>query len=106
VTLTTVGYGDMTPKTPLGQGLATLVMITGYSVIAVPTGIFTAELASAMRPERLQRTCPNCRKEQHEPDAAFRSRCGDALFPRVPEPIPRAEGEKTARLTPPAQRGE
>ncbi|MBE0737811.1 two pore domain potassium channel family protein, partial [Escherichia coli] len=48
-TLTTVGFGDITPKTPLGQAIASLVMLTGYSIIAVPTGIFTAELATAMR---------------------------------------------------------
>lgn len=94
VTLTTVGYGDMTPKTPLGQGLATLVMITGYSVIAVPTGIFTAELASAMQPERLQQNCPNCRKGYHEPDATYCSRCGSALFPHRPEPAPEPSEER------------
>ena len=82
VTLTTVGFGDITPKTPLGQALATLVMVTGYSVIAVPTGIFTAELASAMRQENLQHPCPACRKDSHEPQAAFCSRCGNPLFSR------------------------
>lgn len=51
VTMTTVGYGDMSPKTPLGQAIATMVMITGYSIIAVPTGIFTSELARNMRPQ-------------------------------------------------------
>jgi voltage-gated potassium channel len=54
VTLTTVGFGDIVPKTPLGQVLSSLVMITGYSIIAVPTGIFTAELANAMRGDTLQ----------------------------------------------------
>jgi len=93
VTLTTVGYGDMTPKTPLGQGLATLVMITGYSVIAVPTGIFTAELASAMQPERLHHICPTCDKGIHEPNAAYCCRCGNALFPR-PEPVPESVEEE------------
>ena len=82
VTLTTVGFGDITPKTPLGQAVATLVMITGYSIIAVPTGIFTAELASAMREETLQHACPVCRKANHEPQAAFCSRCGNPLFTR------------------------
>lgn len=53
VTLTTVGFGDIVPKTSLGQVLSSLVMITGYSIIAVPTGIFTAELANAMRGEQL-----------------------------------------------------
>ncbi|MBN2993996.1 ion transporter [Pseudomonas cedrina subsp. fulgida] len=83
VTLTTVGFGDIVPKTPLGQVISSLVMITGYSIIAVPTGIFTAELASAMRGEQLQTDCPVCKKNSHEPNAAFCSRCGNALFKKV-----------------------
>ena len=84
VTLTTVGFGDITPKTPLGQMVATLVMITGYSIIAVPTGIFTAELTNAMRQEgQLKHDCPNCKKYRHEANAAFCSRCGGPLFPRA-----------------------
>ena len=83
VTLTTVGFGDIVPKTPLGQALSTLVMITGYSIIAVPTGIFTAELANAMRGEQTQgRPCPHCDKPHHEAEAAFCSRCGQSLYPR------------------------
>ncbi len=84
VTLTTVGFGDITPQTPLGQGLATLIMITGYSIIAVPTGIFTAELASAMRGGEagLLHACPSCSKPRHESGASFCSRCGNPLFPR------------------------
>jgi len=80
VTLTTVGYGDIVPKTPLGQIISALVMITGYSIIAVPTGIFTAELASAMRGDELVHDCPTCNKPRHEPSAAFCSRCGSVLF--------------------------
>ena len=80
VTLTTVGFGDIVPQTPFGQVLSSLVMITGYSIIAVPTGIFTAELANAMRGEQLQHPCPTCSKPIHEPLAAFCSRCGSALF--------------------------
>jgi voltage-gated potassium channel len=83
VTLTTVGYGDIVPKTPLGQMLSSLVMIIGYSIIAVPTGIFTAELANAMRGEKLKHDCPVCAKDSHEQGAAFCSRCGNALFPHV-----------------------
>ena len=83
VTLTTVGFGDIVPKTPLGQVVSSLVMITGYSIIAVPTGIFTAELANAMRGENLDHDCPVCRKKSHEPDAAFCSRCGNALFKKM-----------------------
>ncbi|QXH45413.1 ion transporter [Pseudomonas xanthosomatis] len=82
VTLTTVGFGDIVPKTPLGQVLSSLVMITGYSIIAVPTGIFTAELANAMRGEQLQHDCPVCSKKTHEHGAAFCSRCGNVLFPK------------------------
>jgi voltage-gated potassium channel len=83
VTLTTVGFGDIVPKTPLGQMLSSLVMITGYSIIAVPTGIFTAELTNAMRGDQLQHDCPVCAKSNHEPASAFCSRCGNALFPKV-----------------------
>jgi len=83
VTLTTVGYGDIVPKTVLGQIISSMVMITGYSIIAVPTGIFTAELASAMRGEQQQHDCPVCKKSSHEPSAAFCSRCGNALFKKI-----------------------
>ncbi|KAF1030498.1 MAG: Cyclic nucleotide-gated potassium channel [Pseudomonas sp.] len=83
VTLTTVGFGDIVPQTPLGQVISSLVMITGYSIIAVPTGIFTAELANAMRGEQLRHDCPVCQKNTHEPSAAFCSRCGSALFKKV-----------------------
>ncbi|KPA88730.1 Kef-type K+ ransport system, putative NAD-binding component [Pseudomonas asplenii] len=83
VTLTTVGYGDIVPRTVLGQIISSLVMITGYSIIAVPTGIFTAELATALRGEQLKHACPVCRKDSHEPAAAFCSRCGNALFKKL-----------------------
>ena len=83
VTLTTVGYGDIVPRTWMGQMLSSLVMITGYSIIAVPTGIFTAELANAMRGEQLRHDCPVCAKKHHEHGAAFCSRCGNALFSRL-----------------------
>ncbi|MGF6138459.1 ion transporter [Pseudomonas laurylsulfatiphila] len=83
VTLTTVGFGDIVPKTPLGQVVSSLVMITGYSIIAVPTGIFTAELANAMRGDQLQHDCPVCKKNSHEQGAAFCSRCGNALFKKL-----------------------
>jgi voltage-gated potassium channel len=84
VTLTTVGFGDMVPHSTLGKGLASLIMITGYSIIAVPTGIFTAELANAMRPDSLLHPCPTCTKDHHEPGAAFCCRCGSQLFNAPP----------------------
>lgn len=79
VTLTTVGYGDMSPKTPLGQAIASMVMITGYSIIAVPTGIFTSELAKSMRPQLHPIVCPNCGKFGHAAAAQFCDRCGHDL---------------------------
>lgn len=76
VTMTTVGYGDISPKTPLGQAIASLVMIMGYSIIAVPTGLFTAELNKAMRPQLQPVSCPNCGKFGHASGANFCDRCG------------------------------
>lgn len=79
VTVTTTGYGDITPKTPLGQGLAALVMLTGYAIIAVPTGIFTAELASSLRRQVNNRQCGACGQFGHEIDARFCHHCGKRL---------------------------
>ncbi len=79
VTLTTVGYGDISPKTPLGQAIASMVMITGYAIIAVPTGIFTAELTRTMRPQLQPISCPNCGKFGHATNAKFCDRCGHDL---------------------------
>lgn len=79
VTLTTVGYGDIAPVTPVGQAMAALVMIMGYGIIAVPTGIVTVELAhQAQRGPSLLR-CPGCREARHETDARYCRRCGSAL---------------------------
>lgn len=79
VTLTTVGYGDITPLTPIGQFIASAVMITGYAIIAVPTGIYTAELANQIRIKRDSRGCPGCGKTGHEMDADHCRFCGEAL---------------------------
>lgn len=80
VTLTTVGYGDISPRTPLGQTLASMVMILGYGIIAVPTGIVTAELTRA-RPEVVVNSqhCDRCGAGEHAFDAAYCRRCGTAL---------------------------
>lgn len=77
VTLTTVGYGDISPKTPLGQALASLVMMIGYGIIAVPTGIVTLELRRASIISN--QVCPTCALEGHDADARFCKRCGSAL---------------------------
>jgi voltage-gated potassium channel len=79
VTITTVGYGDITPHTILGQMIATLVMLTGYSIIAVPTGIFTAEIAQEMQRQRSEKNCQNCDKSGHEVDADYCRKCGAGL---------------------------
>jgi len=78
VTLTTVGYGDISPVTPLGQFLASMVMIMGYAIIAVPTGIVTAEM---MRPSTQSNTqvCSNCLHDKHDDDAFFCKKCGTRL---------------------------
>jgi len=77
VTLTTVGYGDISPKTSLGQALAALVMILGFSIIAVPTGIVTAEITQAMGQKRVStQACPECSSEGHEIDAVYCKFCG------------------------------
>jgi voltage-gated potassium channel len=78
VTLTTVGYGDLAPTTGLGQFLATLVMILGYSIIAVPTGIVTASLLSRHEIMNTQ-VCSNCMFDKHEDDAQFCKKCGTSL---------------------------
>lgn len=82
ITLTTVGYGDLTPHTPLGQALATVVMIMGYGIIAVPTGIVTLELSEAHRRAANTRTCPSCAVEGHIREATFCWRCGSHLYAR------------------------
>ena len=77
VTLTTVGYGDIAPKTALGQTLASLLMILGYGILAVPTGIVSVELARAQRSSRAR--CPGCGREGHDRDAVHCKHCGTAL---------------------------
>jgi voltage-gated potassium channel len=79
VTTTTVGYGDIAPATPLGQVIASLAMLTGYSILAVPTGIVTAEIVDAARRPLNTRTCPHCMSEGHLPTARFCRDCGGRL---------------------------
>jgi voltage-gated potassium channel len=79
VTLTTVGYGDIAPQTPLGQGMASVIMILGYGIIAVPTGIYASELTQAIQRRRSLRVCPACQLVGHETDASYCKRCGASL---------------------------
>ena len=81
VTMTTVGYGDIAPQTILGQALSALIMILGYSIIVVPTGIFSVEIAQAARshwnPSSV--SCPSCNWSEHDTDSKFCKKCGASL---------------------------
>lgn len=79
VTMATVGYGDLAPSTPLGRLMTSILVLIGYSIIAVPTGIYTAELASTLKPKRRHVRCKECGLPEHEPDAWHCRRCGIAL---------------------------
>lgn len=81
VTITTVGYGDIAPKTPAGRLFASLIMLLGYGIIAVPTGIVTAELVKFAKTTHIKSThsCPSCGKEGHDADAHFCKFCGGKL---------------------------
>lgn len=79
VTLTTVGYGDISPHTPLGQALAAFLMIVGYGIIAVPTGIVTVELGRAERTPADGRRCLVCSRSGHDTDAEYCKYCGASL---------------------------
>lgn len=79
VTLTTVGYGDIAPQTAPGQALAAVIMIMGYGIIAVPTGIVTVELGYASRQARSERRCAACGLVGHDADARHCNRCGAQL---------------------------
>jgi len=79
VTLTTVGYGDISPHTPIGQFLASLVMIMGYGIIAVPTGIVTAELTYRAHRITSSLRCTSCGSQDHGADARYCRKCGSML---------------------------
>lgn len=79
VTLTTVGYGDIAPQTIAGQFFASFIMILGYAIIAVPTGIVTAEIAYANRRAYTKPACPGCGNDDNDQDANFCKRCGAKL---------------------------
>lgn len=79
VTLTTVGYGDIAPQTVLGQMVASVIMILGYAIIAVPTGIVTAEITQQKISSRIIQDCVQCGFNDHAPDAVFCKKCGTKL---------------------------
>jgi voltage-gated potassium channel len=79
VTLTTVGFGDITPRTPLGQALSVVVMILGYAIIAVPTGIVTSEITRGRGRKVTTLACPGCGADGHDGDAQYCKLCGARL---------------------------
>lgn len=81
VTITTVGYGDISPVTPMGKFIASIMMFIGYGIIAVPTGIITTDMAMAVRNKKQgHEACPGCGREGHEGDAKFCKFCGSSLL--------------------------
>ena len=79
ITITTVGYGDIVPVTDLGKLIATLIMLMGYSIIAIPTGIVSVEIARSGRRREFKKYCNYCDEVQHLPDAVFCHSCGARL---------------------------
>ncbi len=79
VTMGTVGFGDISPETPFGRFVTSILILIGYSIIAVPTGIYTAELASTLRPKRRHVRCGECGLQDHEQEAWHCRRCGHGL---------------------------
>ena len=79
VTITTVGYGDISPVTPLGKFVASVIMLMGYAIIAVPTGIVTTEMVLAMKKEENRQACPGCGREGHDSNALYCKFCGEKL---------------------------
>jgi len=81
VTVTTVGYGDIAPHTPLGQLVAAMAMITSYAIIAIPTGILSAELIQESQRMITNRQCDSCKKFGHEKESHYCRHCGEKLLP-------------------------
>jgi len=79
VTMTTVGYGDIAPVTPLGQFFATIVMVMGYGIIAVPTGIISSEINQTQKPKTNTQMCRFCHESHHQDTAKFCHQCGEKL---------------------------
>ena len=78
VTVTTVGYGDVSPTTPIGKFFSILLMLAGYSIIAVPTGIVTAEMRN--KRQNLEKTCSRCQNDDIDDDANYCKRCGEKVI--------------------------
>nr|WP_298058867.1 ion transporter [uncultured Halomonas sp.] len=97
VSMTTVGYGDIVPATSLGKAITMILMLLGYSIIAVPTGVFSAQVIRSIREDRYsEEACPGCGHDRHEKRARYCLRCGtwldeDSEDPRKDKPEPAAD---------------
>jgi voltage-gated potassium channel len=97
VSMTTVGYGDIVPATPLGKSITVILMLLGYSIIAVPTGVFSAQVIRSIREERYsEEACPGCGHERHEKRARYCLRCGTWLDEDSEDPRKKDEKEESA----------
>lgn len=87
VSMTTVGYGDIVPATPLGKAITVILMLIGYSIIAVPTGVFSAQVIRSIREDRYsEEACPGCGYDRHEKRARYCLRCGTWLDEESEDP--------------------
>lgn len=87
VSMTTVGYGDIVPATPLGKSITMILMLLGYSIIAVPTGVFSAQVIRSIREDRYSdEACPGCGHDRHEKRARYCLRCGTWLDEESEDP--------------------
>lgn len=95
VSMTTVGYGDIVPATPLGKSITVVLMLLGYSIIAVPTGVFSAQVIRSIREDRYSdEACPGCGHDRHERRARYCLRCGTWLDEYSEDPRKKDEHKK------------
>lgn len=92
VSITTVGYGDIVPATSLGKAITVILMLIGYSIIAVPTGVFSAQVIRSIREDRYsEEACPGCGHDRHEKRARYCLRCGTWLDENSEDPRKKAQ---------------
>ena len=104
VSMTTVGYGDIVPATPLGKSITVVLMLLGYSIIAVPTGVFSAQVIRSIREERYsEEACPGCGHDRHEKRARYCLRCGTWLDEDSEDPRKKTENEDPPSTTKPGK---
>ncbi|KJD18710.1 ion transporter [Vreelandella aquamarina] len=101
VSITTVGYGDIVPATSLGKAITVILMLIGYSIIAVPTGVFSAQVIRSIREDRYsEEACPGCGHDRHEKRARYCLRCGTWLDENSEDPRKKAHKESSDDETP------